>query len=128
MSILLWAMQILLAAYFLLTGIVHFTLPAGLPGPMSWMLELPRWVHVLSGSAEVLAALGLVLPGITRIQPRLTPLAGVGLVIVMILAGAWHVGRGEFPNLLMNATLAILAGFVAYGRWRLRPLPQGSAP
>jgi uncharacterized membrane protein len=120
----LWVLQILLAVYFFFTGIVHLVLPADLPAPMAWMYDLSPALHWVSGVAEMLAGLGLILPGLTKIQPRLTPLAAAGLVLIMIGAAAWHVQRGELPNLLMNALLGVLAAFVAFGRWRWRPLPE----
>lgn len=78
MNVLLWVLQIVLAVYFGLTGVMHFILPPGLPGPMSWMYELSPGLHWFSGAAELLAALGLVLPGLTRIRPQLTALAAAG--------------------------------------------------
>jgi uncharacterized membrane protein YphA (DoxX/SURF4 family) len=122
MNVVLWILQIVLGVYFFVTGVVHFIVPPGLPEPMAWMYELPPVLHWLSGLAEILAGLGLVLPGLTRIQPRLTPLAAAGLVLVMLGAAIWHLSRGEYPNIAMNLLLGALAGFVAYGRWRLRPL------
>ncbi len=124
MHALLWILQILLGVYFFVTGVVHFVVPPGLPEPMAWMYELPPALHVLSGTAEILAGLGLVLPGLMRIQTRLTPLAAAGLVLVMLGAAIWHLARGELPNIGMNILLGAMAGFVAYGRWRLRPLPE----
>ena len=73
MNVFLWVLQIALAVYFGLTGVMHFVVPPGLPAPMSWMYELPPGLHWISGGAEVLAALGLVLPGLTKIRPQLTP-------------------------------------------------------
>lgn len=122
MNFLLWFLQVLLALYFGFTGVMHFVVPPGLPAPMAWMYELPGSLHVLSGTAEILAALGLILPSLTRIASRLTPLAALGLVLVMAGAIVWHMGRGELASILMNVTLAVLAAFVAYGRWRLRPV------
>jgi uncharacterized membrane protein len=122
MNIILWILQVLLGIYFLFVGVNHFIVPPGLPGAMSWMYELSTGLHYFSGTAEVLAGLGLILPGLTKIQTRLTPLAGAGLVLVMIGAMVWHIQRGEVVNIFLNLILAVLAGFVAYGRWRLRPL------
>jgi len=122
MHVLLWILQIVLGVYFFVTGLMHFIVPPGLPEPMAWMYELPPALHVLSGVAEILAGLGLVLPGLTRIQTRLTPLAAAGLVLVMLGAAIWHLGRGEYPNIGMNILLGAVAAFVAYGRWRLQPL------
>ncbi|MHB8133194.1 MAG: DoxX family protein [Anaerolineaceae bacterium] len=122
MNILLWVLQIFLGVYFLFTGIVHFVLPPGLPAPMAWMYELSPGLHVFSGIAEILAGLGLILPGLTKIQTRLTSLAALGLVFVMIGAAVWHLSRNELANILMNVFLAVLSGFVAYARWKIRPL------
>jgi len=122
MNIVLWMLQFLLGLYFFFTGIVHFTVPSGLPAPMAWMYDLPPGLHYFSGTAEILASLGLILPGLTRIQTRLTPLAALGLVLVMLGAAVWHFSRAEYQNIVLNLILAGVAGFVAYGRWRLRPL------
>ena len=75
------------------------------------------------GVCELLGGLGLILPSVLRIKPGLTPLAAAGLVIIMIgavsitLAGGGSVGMASFPGVV-----GLLAGFVAYGRWRLAPL------
>lgn len=122
MNIALWVLQGLLGVYFFFTGVVHFIVPPGLPAPMAWMYELSPALHYFSGTAELLAGLGLILPGLTKIQTRLTPLAAAGLVLVMVGAAAWHIPRGEIQNIVMNLILAGLAGFVAYGRWKLSPL------
>ena len=122
MNRLLWALQVLLGIYFIAVGVLHFIVPSALPAPMSWMYELSDGIHYISGAAEILAGLGLILPGLTRIQTRLTPLAGVGLALVMIGAIVWHTQRGEFQNIGMNLILGILAAFIAYGRWKLHPL------
>ncbi len=122
MNITLWIQQIVLAVYFAFNGANHFVLPPDLPARMAWMYDLPRGLHLFAGSVEILAALGLVLPGLARIQTRLTPLAALGLVFVMIGAAVWHLPRGEFGMIAANLVVAGLAGFVSYGRWRLRPL------
>jgi uncharacterized membrane protein YphA (DoxX/SURF4 family) len=127
MNIVLWILQVLLGIYFVFVGVTHFLIPPGLPEPMSWMYELPIWLHYFSGTAEILGGLGLILPGLTKIQTRLTPLAGAGLVLVMVGALVWHLQRGEFQNIFANLVLAVLVGFVAYGRWRLSPLPDRTA-
>ena len=122
MNIFLWVLQVILGVYFFYTGILHFTLPPGLPTQMIWMYELPWGLHVFSGIVEILAGLGLILPGLTKIQTRLTPLAALGLVLVMIVAAVWHFSRNEPANIMMNFILATLCGFVAYARWKIRPL------
>ncbi len=127
MNIALWILQVLLGVYFMFIGVTHFTLPPGLPAQMSWMYELTPTLHMISGAAEILGGLGLILPGLTKIQTRLTPLAGAGLALVMLGAIVWHLGRGEVQNIAFNVVLAVLVGFTAYGRWRLSPLADRSA-
>lgn len=126
MNILLWILQILLGLYFLLTGVSHFLLPPGLPPVMSWMHDLSPALHWFSGTAEILGGLGLILPSALRIKPKLTPLAAAGLAVIMIGAAVWHFPRGEMQNIGLNVVLLVLAGFVAYGRWRLSPIEPRS--
>jgi putative oxidoreductase len=126
MNILLWVLQVVLGLYFVMVGVSHFIVPPGLPDMMSWMYELSPTLHTISGLAEILGGLGLILPGVTKIQTRLTTLAGLGLVLVMIGAIVWHLQRGETSNIMFNVILAIVAGFIAYGRWKLSPLADRS--
>ena len=127
MNIVLWILQILLGLYFLAVGVMHFVIPPGLPAQMAWMYELPAWLHWISGIAEILGGLGLILPGLFRIQTRLIPLAASGLALVMAGAVIYHVTRGEYQNILFNVILAALLVFVAYGRSRLAPLQDRNA-
>ncbi|NCF68121.1 MAG: DoxX family membrane protein [Chloroflexi bacterium] len=122
MNIVLWILQILLGLYFLAIGVMHFIVPPGLPAQMSWMYDLPTWLHWISGTAEILGGLGLILPGLTKIQTRLTPLAALGLVLVMVGAIIYHLTRGEVQNLVTNLILTALLLFIYFGRTRLAPL------
>jgi uncharacterized membrane protein len=121
MNILLWVLQIILGFYFFAIGVMHFVIPPNLPQVMHWMYELPTWLHYVSGIAEILGGLGLILPAVTRIQTRLVALAASGLVLVMIGAMIYHITRGEFANIGMNLLLVLLLAFVAYGRAKLSP-------
>ena len=92
---------------------------------MAWLYDLYNSSPALSafiGLAELLGAAGLILPGLTKIQPRLTVWAAVGLAIIMVLAAVYHLQRGESGSVGMNAVAFALAGLVAYGRWRVVPL------
>ena len=120
MNRILWTLQIVLAAIAAFTGIMHFVVPPDLPAPLHWMYALPTPIHYIAGTAELLAALGLLLPGLTRMHARLTPLAALGLAIVMIGAIVFHVSRGEGLAAAINVIIAALAAIVAYGRWRIR--------
>lgn len=122
MNTALWILQVLFGLYFTGVGVSHFIVPPGLPAPMAWMYDLSPTLHMVSGALEILGGLGLILPSLTKIQPRLTPLAGVGLVLVMVGAMIWHLQRGEPFNMIQNGILAIILGFIAYGRWKLVPI------
>lgn len=122
MNLLLWILQFALGLYFVFVGVMHFIVPPGLPAQMAWMYDLSTPLHYLSGIAEILGGLGLILPGLFRIQTRLTPLAAAGLALVMLGAIIYHITRSEFANIGMNVLLLLLLLFIAYGRSRLKPL------
>jgi len=126
MNKLLWTIQVLLAALFLFAGISKLVMPieqmtAPMPDP------LPGGLLRFIGLVETLGALGLVLPGLLRIKPGLTPLAAAGLVIVMIGAMVITLQMGLGPVMaLLPLLTGLLAAFVAWGRWRKAPLPASS--
>jgi len=125
MTYALWIVQGLLAALFLFAGGAKLVLPLDqMTGPVA----LPGWFLRFLGVAEVLGALGLILPGLLRIRPGLTPLAAAGLVIIMIGATVVTLAGGMVAVALMNLVVALLAAFVAYGRWRLAPYRDSSRP
>jgi hypothetical protein len=117
----LWTFQILLALLFLFAGGAKFFMPVdqmtkGLP----IILGNSPFIHFI-GVCEVLGALGLVLPGLLKIKPGLTVLAACGLAIITlgatVLLAPQGVSMAAFP-----LVTCIVSAFVAYGRWRLRPL------
>lgn len=117
-----WVLQILLAIYFVATGVVHFVVPEGLPGPMEWMYDLSTPIHWIAGTAEIAGGLGLVLPAATRVAPRLTPIAAGGLVVIMGFAAGWHATRGETQSIVGNIVAAALLIFVVYVRTSVHPI------
>jgi putative oxidoreductase len=119
---LLWTLQFLFGLYFLFVGVLHFIVPEGLPELMDWMYELPESLHLTAGIAEIAGGLGLILPAVTGIQPGLVSWAALGLAVVMIGAAIWHAGRGETTQIGLNLVNVAILLFIAYGRWRLRPL------
>jgi uncharacterized membrane protein YphA (DoxX/SURF4 family) len=116
----LWVVQVLLALVFLLAGVVKLILPVE---EMTKQMPLPGLFLRFIAVAEVLGAIGLILPGLLRIRPGLTPLAAAGLVIIMIGATVVTAASGAIALALIPFTVGLLALFVAYGRWRLSPLP-----
>lgn len=125
MNILLWILQILLAAAFAAHGVLFLNPPPELLVEMDKML--PTWFRLFLGVAEVLAAIGLILPGITRILPRLIALAAGGIMIVMISATIVHTMRAEYSSAVTTAILLIIATFVAYMRWKVKPIQPRAA-
>lgn len=122
-----WVLQILLAIYFVATGVIHLVVPEGLPDPLSWMYDLSTTLHWFAGLAEIAGGLGLVLPAATRIAPRLTPLAASGLVLIMLPAAVWHATRGELQSIVGNVVVALLLALVAYARFRLHPIEPAAS-
>ena len=125
MTYVLWIVQGLLALLFLFTGGIKLVLPLEVLTEGS---PLPGWFVRFLGVAEVLGAIGLILPGLLRIRPGLTPLAAAGLVIIMIGATVLTLAGGEVAPALIPLVVGLLSAFVAYGRWRLAPLRGSSAP
>src|SRR5262245_9622646 len=120
MIIALWIIQALLALLFLFAGGMKLIMP--LEEMMKQMpIALPKWFVLFTGIVEMLGGLGVILPWILGIKPGLTPLAAAGLVIVMIGATAYTLAAGMIGSAVLPFIVGILAAFVAYGRWQLRP-------
>jgi uncharacterized membrane protein YphA (DoxX/SURF4 family) len=123
LHIALWVVQVLLAVAFFMAGLMKLTTPyEALNAQMPWTTAFPEGMVRFIGLVEVLGAIGLVLPSATRIQPRLTPLAALGLVVVMVLASGLHLSRGEGAMVPANLVLGALAAFVAWGRSKKAPI------
>jgi hypothetical protein len=116
----LWTVQLLLAALYVFAGGFKAFGPAEMlqQGPMTLPLAFVRFI----GYCEVAGAMGLILPTLLRIQPRLTPLAASGLVIIMIGATTLSLMAGGVPMAIMPFVAGVLATFVAYGRTQLAPV------
>jgi len=119
----LWIVQLLLAAAFGMAGAMKlFTPIPELVTSLPWVTDVPAAMVRFIGLSELLGATGLVLPAATRIRPQLSALAGVGLVVVMLLAAGFHLSRGEGAMIAPNLVLGALAAFVAWGRTRKAPI------
>ncbi|SRR5712692_8813971 len=127
MNILLWVLRVLLAAGFLAHGWLFLFPPADMVAVMNAAIH-PTF-RLFIGAAEILAAIGLTLPGVTRIMPWLVPSGAAGLMIVMIGAVIVHIARGAVSSAISTAILFALLTFVAYMRWRVHPiLPRTPIP
>ena len=120
MNIVLWVLQVLLAVAFFAHGWLFLTPPAAIAAQMN--ASMPRWFQLFLGVAEVLAAVGLTLPGLTRIMPWLVTWAAGGIMIVMASATVFHLLRGEFSSVAVTLLLLAMATFVAYKRHRALPI------
>ncbi len=116
MTYVLWIVQVLLAALFLFAGGAKLMMPIE---EMTKQIAMPGWFLRFIAVAEVLGALGLVLPGLLRIRPGLTPLAAAGLVVIMVGATVVSLAIGPVAMALIPLVAGLLAAFVAYGHWRL---------
>ncbi len=116
----LWVAQSLLAALFLFSGVMKSTqseqklVASGQTG----VEGLPRSLIRFIGISEILGAAGLVLPLLSNVMPVLTPLAAIGLGLIMILAAIVHYRREERRTALQNLFILLVCLFVAYGRRR----------
>ena len=120
MNITLWVLQVVLAVAFFAHGMLFLTPPASVVEQMN--AALPRWFQLFLGVAEILAAVGLTLPGLTRIQPWLVSWAAAGIMIVMVSATIFHVMRGEFSSAAITLLLLAMATVVAYMRHSVLPI------
>ncbi len=123
LNVVLWIIQALLALLFLFAGGVKLILPVA---AMTKQVALPGSFLRFIGVCEVLGAIGLILPGITRIRTGLTSLAASGLVIIMIGATWITVTKVNLVSALFPFAVGLLAAFVACGRSRLAPLRESS--
>jgi len=132
-NIALWILQVLWGVFFCFTGfgkIMCYRLDVWnhtLHQPVAWFSAVPQGLFVFIGVCEFLGGVGLILPAITGIKPKLVPFAAIGLTLVMILAAAFHIVRGEYSFFVpMNLVLGGVAAFIAYGRLMTRPIAARS--
>jgi uncharacterized membrane protein YphA (DoxX/SURF4 family) len=124
MNILLWVLQILLALVFLFSGGTKLIVPVDVltkMGPPDQVV-LPALFIKFIGLCEVLGALGLILPGLLRRRQELTPLAALGLTIIMVGAVIVTIMGPGVGMMAVPLVVGLLCAFVTYGRWKLRPL------
>ncbi len=121
----LWVVQAALAGMFGMVGLMKATTPLEeLAKNMSWVNESGEAMVRFIGVSEILGALGLILPSLLRIQPRLTSFAAIGLLIIMVLGLVVHVMHNEINVVPVNILLAAACAFVAWGRLVKVPIPS----
>lgn len=133
MNTALWTVQVLWGVFFCFTGFGKIMCYSPdvwnhtLHQPVAWFSAVPQGLFVFIGLCEFLGGVGLILPTMTGVKPKLTPFAAIGLALVMILAAAFHIVRSEYSFFLpLNLVLAGGAAFIAYGRLMARPIAAAS--
>lgn len=127
MTYVLWIIQILLGLLFLFAGGSKLVMSIEQMQELarqSGQSPLPGMLLRFIGVAEFVGGLGLILPSLLRIKPLLTPLAAMGLLIIMIGAVVITLWSGAVGSAVFPLVVALLLAFVAYGRWRLAPIPE----
>jgi uncharacterized membrane protein len=118
MNVFLWIVQAILAALFAMSGLVKVLQPKDkLADKYPWMQDFSQATVRLIGVMELLGAIGLIVPAAAGIAPVLTPIAGTGLAVMMVLAAAVHIRRKESSGVAVSAVLFVLAALVAWGRF-----------
>jgi uncharacterized membrane protein YphA (DoxX/SURF4 family) len=122
-NVVLWILQVLLAVLFLFAGVMKFVMPIE---EMTKQIALPGLFLHFIGVAEILGAIGLILPGILRIRTGLTPLAAAALVVIMVGATVVNLMTGQQGGALTTVVVGLLLALVAYRRWRGAPRTEFS--
>src|ERR1700757_1588667 len=119
MNALLWTLQIVLALVFAGAGAIKLIQPRDKLAKSlgDWVYDFPAPLLKPLGLAELLGAVGLIVPPLLHIAPILTPVAAAALVVTMTGAMVTHARRREFTNVAVNVLLAVIAAVVAWGRF-----------
>jgi uncharacterized membrane protein YphA (DoxX/SURF4 family) len=126
MNVLAWILQVFLAVQFFFHGWL-FISPPPMMADLIAGLGLSAWFRQFIGVAEVLAAIGLIVPGLLRILPGATLLSALGLSIVMVSATIFHIAHNEIPNAISAVNLLLLVVVTGYVRWKVVPLRSRAA-
>ncbi len=113
LNIALWIAQGLLALTFIWAGFMKLAKPEQLPFP--WIKDSPNLV-ILAGIVDLLGGIGIILPILLKIKPKLTIYAAYAIIILMIVASIFHVSRGEAKDIGFNIFIILIAGFVCWRR------------
>ncbi|QMW04662.1 DoxX family protein [Spirosoma foliorum] len=121
----LWIIQVILAATFIWAAAMKLFQPIDqLANMWPWVGQIPVAFVKFTGLVDLLGAVGLILPAWLRIKPQLTPIAALGTVVLMICASIFHITRGEASVIGVNIVFAVLAAFIAWGRFTKAPIAE----
>lgn len=123
MQIGIWAAQVLVFTLFTLFGCMKVFMPVEkLAAMWVWPGEVPVWFLHLTGILDIAGGVGILLPSVTKIKPRLAVIAALGCTLLQIAAIIFHVSRGEAAVVWLNTILLALSLFVLWGRGSKAPI------
>ena len=127
LDVVLWVAQITLALMFLAAGFAKIIKPLNdLATTMSFVAHVPAALVRFIGISEFLGGVGLILPGLLRIKPRLTPWAATGIAAIMLLAFIFNLYLKEFQAIGANVIIGAIATFIMWGRFKMIPIEPRS--
>jgi len=119
----LWTAQILIAFAFIGAGLVKLTTPIPqLAAMMPWAGQYSETFDRSIALIDLAGGIGIILPALTRILPRLTVLAALGCSVLQVFALVFHLSRGEADVTPLNIVLLALSLFVLWGRNSKAPI------
>jgi DoxX-like family len=122
MNILFWALQVVLAFLCISGGAFQIFKIEDLRKNVAAMRALPRGLWAFLGAFGCLGGLCLILPGALNVLPILTAIAAAGVAAQSVLISAFYIHYGDRAPMPYSVTMALLAAFIAYGRFALQPL------
>lgn len=125
MKALLWTLQITVAVILLVSGYTKVFLPhEQLADAAEWTGAYTEIFVRYIGVIDILGGLGLILPGLLNIYPRITGYTAMGIAILMVAAMVLHIDRYEFGAIWINIFILIASVIIAYGRlWHATTTP-----
>jgi uncharacterized membrane protein YphA (DoxX/SURF4 family) len=118
-NIALWIAQTILAVILIWAAYMKlFTPTEKLALMWPWAAQVPKALLIFTGMVDLTGALGLILPGLLRIIPKLTPIAALCIILLMAVAITFHISRGEGSVIGVNIVFALIATFIAWGRFK----------
>ena len=119
MNTALWIIQGILAAMFVMAGLMKSTQPKEKLAPkLPWVNDYSAGMVKFIGISELLGAIGLIVPLATGILPILTPIAAAAMALIMVLAALYHFRKGEYAGIGINFVMGALFLTVAYFRYK----------
>jgi len=118
LNITLWVAQLLLASSMVWAASMKLLQPEKVAAMWPWAGQVSPALVKFTGIVDLLGGLGLVLPILLNIKPKLTPIAAICVIVLMVCASIFHVVRGEASQIGVNIVFASIAAFIAWGRFK----------